>query len=78
MGDFPSGCNGRCKGDCPSRCKRRAKSEGNCRARSASGGRSVAVMGAVEVARGGRWRGVADVGRCTGGLSPPGGWEGWR
>ena len=48
----------------------KAKSEGDCRARSAGGGRSIAAMGAVEVAGGERWRGVADAWRCIGGQSP--------
>ena len=51
---------------------KKSESEGNCRARSAAGGRSVAAVGAVEVARGGKWRGVADAWRCKGGQSPYG------
>ena len=50
----------------------KAKSEGDCRARSAGGRRSIAVMGAVEVAGGGKRRGVADAWRFIGGQSPSG------
>ena len=46
----------------------KAKSEWICRARSAGGGRSIAAMGAAEVAGGGNGRGVA---RWGGGDCPP-------
>ena len=48
----------------------KVKSEGDCRARSAGGWRRIAAMGAVEVAGGGKWRGIADAWRCNRGLSP--------